>query len=179
MTENGSRGPRRCLFGREDHETLNQDLSEQVKEEERKSAEAFEKRWNFKIENETPLPGRYQWEKIENSSTGATSSRSISHLPQSLDTDISTEEVVTIAVKSSTPDRTVSDFNTEKCSTSSDEKSFLSSISSESEVSKSSISSDEKDANQNVVKESSKRKAPGVLYNDESLKKEAKLTKPP
>ncbi|XP_039253692.2 uncharacterized protein LOC120330815 [Styela clava] len=174
MTENGGRGPRRCLFGREDHETLNQDLTAQVKEEERKSAEAFEKRWNFKIENETPLTGRYQWVKIKKTDTEPTTSRSVSHLPSS---SASTEENVTSLVRSSPSEPTAPASDTEKSSL--DEISFLSSPSNDSDVNERPNSSDEKDANQNVVKESAKRKAPGVLYSDESLKKEARLTKPP
>lgn len=77
---NGGARARRCLFPPGDgHERNIQDLDDMVKREEEAQAEEFKKRWNFDIQNETPNPGRYEWEKIRNDQSRP--STSVSHLP--------------------------------------------------------------------------------------------------
>ncbi|XP_051920048.1 cyclin-dependent kinase inhibitor 1Ca, partial [Hippocampus zosterae] len=50
---------RRCLFGPVDHEQLHQEMK-------LKFLEIYQedlRRWNFNFKTETPLPGRFEWEK--------------------------------------------------------------------------------------------------------------------
>ncbi|XP_019742115.1 cyclin dependent kinase inhibitor 1Ca [Hippocampus comes] len=51
---------RRSLFGRVDHEQLHREMKLKFLEI---SQEDF-RRWNFNFKTETPLPGRFEWEKI-------------------------------------------------------------------------------------------------------------------
>jgi len=57
-------GVRRCLFGPVDHAVVSFNLQEEM-ESIRKQQED---KWNFDFVNERPLPGRWEWEKVEETS---------------------------------------------------------------------------------------------------------------
>uniref|UniRef100_A0A8C8S3M1 Cyclin dependent kinase inhibitor 1A n=1 Tax=Pelusios castaneus TaxID=367368 RepID=A0A8C8S3M1_9SAUR len=50
----------RNLFGRVDHEQLQNDFRDLM----RRHLEEAQHRWNFDFETETPLEGKFQWEKV-------------------------------------------------------------------------------------------------------------------
>ena len=58
---------RRCLFGAPDEEQADQ-MATAMQEEMKNQAEEMKQKYNFDFENETPLEGRYQWEKAEQES---------------------------------------------------------------------------------------------------------------
>lgn len=112
MTENRSgrinRGARRRLFPPEnDRDTSRdiQDLDHLVQREEESAARAFESRWNFNVRDETPKPGRYEWEKIN--SDKSKSSSSVSHFHSS-ENGSSQKTVVAKNIEVYTTDKDVS-----------------------------------------------------------------------
>lgn len=50
----------RNLFGPVDHEQLQQDFEDKMKQQ----LEEAQQRWNFNFETETPLEGPFKWERI-------------------------------------------------------------------------------------------------------------------
>lgn len=50
----------RNLFGPVDHEQLQQDFEDKI----RQQLEEAQQRWNFNFETETPLEGQFKWERI-------------------------------------------------------------------------------------------------------------------
>ncbi|XP_021232625.1 cyclin-dependent kinase inhibitor 1 [Numida meleagris] len=50
----------RSLFGPVDHEQLQNDFKELL----RQQLEEAQRRWNFDFETETPLEGRFKWERV-------------------------------------------------------------------------------------------------------------------
>ncbi|XP_005428168.1 cyclin-dependent kinase inhibitor 1 [Geospiza fortis] len=50
----------RNLFGPVDHEQLQQDFEDQMKQQ----LEEAQQRWNFNFETETPLEGPFKWERV-------------------------------------------------------------------------------------------------------------------
>nr|XP_021390998.1 cyclin-dependent kinase inhibitor 1 [Lonchura striata domestica] len=50
----------RNLFGPVDHEQLQQDFEDNIKQQ----LEEAQQRWNFNFETETPLEGPFKWERI-------------------------------------------------------------------------------------------------------------------
>lgn len=177
MTENGSRGAKRCLFGREDHSKLTEELDKQVKKDEKAQADEFARKWNFQVETETPLPGRYVWEKIERTSSSDDDgpSTSVSHLPGSDSLSESDTADPVVIAKVENPKQKKPDSSLSSC-----EEPGYSSPGSSQEGDKSiSYSSDEKDLNQNVVQASTKRKAPSAITREDEAIKDAKRVKPP
>lgn len=64
-----SLGVRRCLFGPVDHTEVRADLRREMKT----IAEDGIRRWNFDFERETPLKGKYLWQKLPKNDLPATS----------------------------------------------------------------------------------------------------------
>uniref|UniRef100_A0A3B1IT16 Cyclin dependent kinase inhibitor 1Ca n=1 Tax=Astyanax mexicanus TaxID=7994 RepID=A0A3B1IT16_ASTMX len=50
----------RSLFGPVDHEELNREMKQKLQE----ISERERSRWNFNFENNSPLPGNYEWEEV-------------------------------------------------------------------------------------------------------------------
>lgn len=50
----------RSLFGPVDHEELNREMKQKLQE----ISESERSRWNFNFENNSPLPGNYEWEEV-------------------------------------------------------------------------------------------------------------------
>lgn len=63
MAEPTKSKAQRCLFGKPDPETQERN-KEDAMDMLKKDTEEKTKKWNFDFENETPLKGRYQWEKV-------------------------------------------------------------------------------------------------------------------
>lgn len=63
MTEPTTFTARRCLFGKPDRETIKRNKEDFYKTM-KMEIEKKNQKWNFNFETDTPLEGRYQWEKI-------------------------------------------------------------------------------------------------------------------
>lgn len=158
MTDNRRRGAKRCLFGRQDHEKVTEELEKQIEDEQKTASRDFSNKWNFELGTDTPLPGRYEWEKVTTSRSEPSASTSLLSLPNSAYSDTDAEKQTSI------------DQNKEqKLSTASDKPETVSSIGAsssssqeeEEEEEETSNTSYEEDVNQNIL--TSKRKASNAL----------------